>query len=294
LTRLVLPILFVATAVACGGSSPAVQPPTDLVYATNPADYTVMVPVAPNAPTSGGGAVASYAVSGVLPAGLYMDTVTGIIAGTPTAITSATTYLVTATNAGGSANANVTISVRGVGLSAICSFPEPEVDSGQCVYPAACQPLTGATPALDVDTARLDFVLPVRIDNTLVATDAQVQSFEVTYPDSAVASRTVIASVPVPAGGSSTAVVSLVALADFGPLTPPAGETTRIRVNVRAIGIQGSQRPFTTAWFTVPVDVCGGCLAGGGCPPGLVTLSCPAVAAGASAPGQTATVTCIP
>ena len=51
--------------VACGGegSTPGLtEPPNSLAYATNPATYTVGTAITPNTPSSGGGAVASYAV----------------------------------------------------------------------------------------------------------------------------------------------------------------------------------------------------------------------------------------
>src|SRR5262249_4925067 len=59
------------------------SPPTDLVYATNPAVYVESVPITPNAPSVGGGLVDSYSISPPLPAGLGIDSVTGTISGTP-------------------------------------------------------------------------------------------------------------------------------------------------------------------------------------------------------------------
>jgi len=50
-------------------------------------------------PTSTGGAVASYAISATLPAGLSFNTTTGRISGTPTALSAAVTYTVTGTSA---------------------------------------------------------------------------------------------------------------------------------------------------------------------------------------------------
>jgi gliding motility-associated-like protein len=50
-------------------------------------------------PSSTGGAVASYAISAALPAGLSFNTTTGRISGTPTALSAAVTYTVTGTSA---------------------------------------------------------------------------------------------------------------------------------------------------------------------------------------------------
>ena len=86
-------------------------PPSGLSYSTNPATYLVNVPISNNTPSVGGGAVVSYSVSPALPAGLSLDTGTGVISGTPTAITASAVYTVTATNGGGFTNAGVRIRV---------------------------------------------------------------------------------------------------------------------------------------------------------------------------------------
>jgi len=67
------------------------------------------VPIAPNSPTSTGGAVTSYSVSPALPAGLSLSTTTGIISGTPATATATASYTVTASNAAGSTTATLTI-----------------------------------------------------------------------------------------------------------------------------------------------------------------------------------------
>jgi hypothetical protein len=72
-----------------GGPSPvAVQPPAELSYTTATAVYTQGTAITPNNPTTVGGAAASYSVSPGLPAGLTLSTSTGVIDGTPTAVTS--------------------------------------------------------------------------------------------------------------------------------------------------------------------------------------------------------------
>jgi len=85
--------------------------PSGLAYSTNPAVYTVGVAITPNTPSSNGGIVSSYGVSPTLPAGLSLNTTTGIISGTPTATSASTAYTVTANNAAGSATATVTITI---------------------------------------------------------------------------------------------------------------------------------------------------------------------------------------
>jgi hypothetical protein len=61
--------------------------------------------------TSSGGTVASYSLTGTLPAGLSFSTTTGRITGTPTVTQTATTYTITATNISGSGTATFTLSV---------------------------------------------------------------------------------------------------------------------------------------------------------------------------------------
>ncbi|MCE5419163.1 MAG: putative Ig domain-containing protein, partial [Acidithiobacillus sp.] len=116
LTRLISSVLVSAVVLlfGCGGgsSSPILPAPSGLAYSVNPATYTVGVAITPNTPTCSGGAVTSYSVSPALPAGLSLNTTTGVISGTPTAVTATATYVVTASNAGGSTTANLSITVN--------------------------------------------------------------------------------------------------------------------------------------------------------------------------------------
>ena len=97
----------------------AVLPPTGLTYSTNPAVYTNGVAITANTPSSSGGsAVVSYGVSPSLPAGLALNISTGIITGTPTAVTATASYTVTATNSAGFTTASLTIT----------SLPKPNAE----------------------------------------------------------------------------------------------------------------------------------------------------------------------
>jgi len=91
---------------------PPPAPPSALTYSTNPASYSVGTPIAPNLPTAQGGVIASYAVVPALPAGLTLDTATGVISGTPTVAAATASYQVTATNASGSAVVALAITVN--------------------------------------------------------------------------------------------------------------------------------------------------------------------------------------
>ena len=90
----------------------AVIPPSGLTYSVNPAVYTVDTPISPNTPTSSGSAVVSYAVSPGLPAGLSLNTSTGVISGTPKKAAATRIYTVTATNSAGHTTVGLSITVN--------------------------------------------------------------------------------------------------------------------------------------------------------------------------------------
>ena len=116
-----LAAFLVPLLLACGGggggtanSNPVPLPPTGLAYAQNPAVYTKDVAISVNHPSSGGGSVVAYQVAPPLPAGLSLNTATGDLTGTPTVLSPRADYLVTATNAGGSQQVPLTITVNDV------------------------------------------------------------------------------------------------------------------------------------------------------------------------------------
>jgi hypothetical protein len=72
-------------------------------YSNSPAVYAANLAIPRNVPRiNDQGLVTYFSVSPALPPGLRLDDMTGVIFGTPTAPSPATTYTVTATNAGGS------------------------------------------------------------------------------------------------------------------------------------------------------------------------------------------------
>jgi hypothetical protein len=104
---------------ACGTSNGATtQPPSALTYTTAAEVYTTGTPITADSPTNGGGAVSAYSVSPALPAGLSLNTSTGVISGTPTTATAMATYTVTASNSMGSTAEALSIAVNAAPLSA--------------------------------------------------------------------------------------------------------------------------------------------------------------------------------
>ncbi|MDB6151540.1 MAG: pknD 4, partial [Chthoniobacter sp.] len=69
-------------------------------YQQNPVTYGVNVAISPNSPVFSGATPTSFSISPALPAGLLLHPTTGVISGTPTAVSAQTNYTVTATFAG--------------------------------------------------------------------------------------------------------------------------------------------------------------------------------------------------
>lgn len=122
---------YVVTAINSGGSVsfPVVitvnsAAPTALSY-NSPNIYTAGTPITDLTPTVTG-TVTSYAVAPALPDGLVIDSATGIISGTPTSVTPMATYMVTATNSGGSVSFPVVITVNDAAPTGL-SYDTPNV-----------------------------------------------------------------------------------------------------------------------------------------------------------------------
>ncbi len=80
---------------------------------TTPIGYTVGIVISPLTPTNTGSA-ATYTVSPALPAGLTINTATGVITGTPTTVSASTNYTVTATNHAGTSSKIIAIQIWAV------------------------------------------------------------------------------------------------------------------------------------------------------------------------------------
>ncbi len=86
-------------------------PPVNFTYSSPPI-YYLNTAITPLTPSNNGGTPSSYSISPALPAGLIFNTSTGVISGTPTAITASATYVVTASNFVGDVSQNVVIEVK--------------------------------------------------------------------------------------------------------------------------------------------------------------------------------------
>ena len=81
----------------------------------------------PVTPTASGGPVVNWAISPSLPVGLIFDTSTGEIWGTPSAVSTQTTYTISAWNTGGTATTSINITVNDIPPSMIAYSPHTHV-----------------------------------------------------------------------------------------------------------------------------------------------------------------------
>jgi len=112
---------YTVTATNVTGSSPTTitisvinaTPPAPIpLYTPNTYTFYLNTGITPITPTNSGGTAVTWSINTPLPTGLNFNTSTGVISGTPTALSSPVTYTVTATNTGGSNSTPITIGVQ--------------------------------------------------------------------------------------------------------------------------------------------------------------------------------------
>jgi hypothetical protein len=176
------------------------QPPSNLSYNSPTINAQTGYAITDRVPTISGGAVETWQISATLPAGLTFDTSNGHITGTPTALSSSTVYTITASNAAGSTNAQVTVTVT-LGAPADLSYSNnPAIGYVQGNYFPTMSPTVGGGGATSYS---VNPALPSGVSlntSTGVITGAPTQS-------SAFANYTVTAS---NATGSTQAQISIV------------------------------------------------------------------------------------
>ncbi|WP_156440062.1 kelch repeat-containing protein [Burkholderia savannae] len=130
--------------------------PDSLSYPDNPVIYTTGVQISPNTPTTSGGEITQYAVEPALPAGLTLDPQTGVISGTPAAVTAPANYTITGSNSAGSAQAQVNIQVQAQTApptSLTYSDPAPVYVAGRVIAQDVPELAGGAATAYSVSPA---------------------------------------------------------------------------------------------------------------------------------------------
>jgi hypothetical protein len=164
-----------------GGKSnaPTVTAPLALVY---PQASITVIPgqaIADDAPTVSG-SVTSYSISPALPAGLTLNSSTGVITGTPTTVVPATTYTITASNSGGSTTATVQIAVNLPAPSGL-SYPQSAITAtvGQAI--AADTPTVTGTIASYAVVPALPAGLSLNSTTGVISGTPTVASAQTTY-----------------------------------------------------------------------------------------------------------------
>ena len=186
-------------------------------------------------PTSSGGAVTSWALTGTLPSGLSFSTSTGAISGTPTVVTTATTYTVTATNSGGSATGTVTIVVNDAAPSSITYSPSSFTLTKDVA-------MTTATPTSSGGTVTSWSISPTNLPTGL---SFSTSTGEISGTPTVVSPLTSYTITATNAGGSGTATVTIVVndVAPFGvsysgtPFTLTKGTAMTLQLQQRMVDL---------------------------------------------------------
>ena len=110
--------------------------PSALSYSNPLAVFTKGTATSPDSPSDSGGGITSYSINPALPAGLNFNTTSGIISGTPTALSILSPYTITGTNTGGSVSVIISIVVNDVAPSNLAySMPTATYSRGTAISP---------------------------------------------------------------------------------------------------------------------------------------------------------------
>jgi hypothetical protein len=196
---------------------------------------TVNVAMAPLSPTVTG-TVTSYTVAPALPAGVAIDPTTGVISGTPLGLSPQTSYLVSATNTGGSATFSMLLVVLPPPPSALV-YPTPKTYIVSLPISAVVPVVTGTVTGFSVSPAlpqglTLDSTTG-RISGTPTVTSASTNYFvTATNPGGSTSFGLSIAIVvPPPSGLFYSYQSTYIQGTQIAPLTPQiSGTVTRYSV----------------------------------------------------------------
>src|SRR3989440_2145465 len=204
---------FMGLALGCNGGTgasiaPSVVAPSNLTYPQATILATVGTPITTDIPTVSG-TVASYTIGPPLPSGLSLNSSTGAISGTPSAVASQASYAVTAMNSAGSTTAIVQVTVSA-----------PVVAPSNLAYPQATilanvgTPITADIPTVTGTVASYTISPPLPSGLSLNSSTGAISGTPSAV--SASATYTITASNSV---GNSTANVTITASNSVGNST---------------------------------------------------------------------------
>lgn len=206
-------------------------PPSNLNFSDNgPLFYCLNQVIAINSAATQGGNPSSYTVSPVLPSGLFLNTTTGQLSGTPTALVEAATYTFSASNACGSATR-----VLDIGVSAIPATP-PMISG-----PTAVTINTATNYSITVVSGATSYTWTVPSDWTIDSGQGTT-SIQVT-PGINAGNVTVTAS-----NSCGTSYASTKAVTSWSPIVATGGTTTNYTADGTngVDGVQYRVHSFTT------------------------------------------------
>lgn len=161
--------------------------PTSFTY-TTPNSFSVGTAITDLSPTVVGGLpITGYSVSPALPAGLSINTTTGVISGTPTIGSDAADYTVTATNSGGSISTVVSITVTSLtkplyitayleGLWNGTNMNQCKNENGSAVFASAVD-----TATIELHSSSSYANIVYRIQGVLIGQDGNMHSDGLSY-----------------------------------------------------------------------------------------------------------------
>ncbi len=156
-----------------------INPAAPIINYASPQTYTVGIPITPLIPTSSGGTVASYAVVGSLPAGLLLDTGTGIISGTPTVSVASASYEIQGINVTGSSSAFINITVNPA--APIISYVSPQAFTVGVAITPLTPTSSGGTVASYSVVGSLPAGLSLNTSSGVISGTPSVASSQTTY-----------------------------------------------------------------------------------------------------------------
>jgi gliding motility-associated-like protein len=236
-----------------------VAAPATLSY-TTPNVYTVGNTITPLNPTATGGPISSYSITPGLPAGLIFNTTTGVISGTPSAVSSTTSYVVTGTNVSGTVTATLVITVN-VAPPASLSYTSPNVYTKTITI----SPLNPSSTGGPISSYTISPGLPAGlIFNTTTGV--------ISGTPSAVSSQTSYVVTGTNTSGTVTATVVITVINNAQPPAPPTVQNGRFIFGRPGIPTSLSSFVGTLPSGIVPVWCNGGTLSCATTPPAMPTL----------------------